>query len=152
MLTKDRIGALLLLVFCGAYALLATEIQMLPFQRAQAFNAQTMPIALGVIGVIISFLILVSPGSDEKPDLRGYQWGLGATMIGLMVLYGFTIRPLGFLLSTTILLVGGYVALGERKPLNLVLASVPLVVAFWLLMTQVLDVYVAPLPEFMSGG
>ena len=42
-LSKDRIGALLLLAFCCAYWFFTYEIRMLPFQRAQAFHAQTMP-------------------------------------------------------------------------------------------------------------
>lgn len=150
MLTKDRIGALLLLAFCASYWWLATDIRMLPFQQTQAFNAQTMPLALGALGSAISLAILIFPGSNDKPEVSGFKWGLGLTMLVLMVFYGLTIRPLGFIASTTLFLIGGYVALGERNPITLILASAPIVIAFWLLMTQALDVYVAPLPAFMT--
>lgn len=152
MLTKDRLGALLLLAFSAAYWWLASDIRMLPFQKTQAFNAQTMPLALGAIGVVLSLAILVSPGSSDKPEVAGFRWGLGLAMLVLMVFYGLTIRPLGFILSTTLFLIGGYMLLGERRPLLLLAAALAPVVAFWLLMTQVLDVYVAPLPEFLIGG
>lgn len=154
MLTKDRIGGFLLLVFCSAYLYLAYGIKMLPFQKTQAFNAQTMPEALGYLGIVLSLAILFSPGKGEKLDLAGFNWAIGAWMVGLTIFYGFTIRSLGFIPSTTIFLLVGYVVLGERNPLKLILASVPLVVAFWLLMTKGLDVYVAPWPEFLGriGG
>lgn len=152
MLNKDRIGGLLLLGFCGAYWSLAGEIRMLPFQQNQAFNAQTMPLALGALGVGLSTAILIMPSDSEKLRLTGFRWGLGAAMLALMVFYGLTIRPLGFIVATTMFLIGGYAVLGERRPLVLLLASAPLVVGFWALMNYGLDVYVAPLPEFMAGG
>ncbi|MCI4665254.1 MAG: tripartite tricarboxylate transporter TctB family protein [Neomegalonema sp.] len=146
MLTKDRIGALLMLVFCAAYWALAYQIKILPFQRMQAFNAQTMPLVLGGAGVLLSLAILVSPGTGEKLDVRGYRWGVGVAMLGLMVAYGLLLTPLGFIIATTLFLIGGFVILGERSPLTLLLASLPLVFGFWLLMTQGLDVYVSPCP------
>ncbi|MEO1090227.1 MAG: tripartite tricarboxylate transporter TctB family protein [Pseudomonadota bacterium] len=152
LLSKDRIGALLLLVFCCAYWYLTYDIRMLPFQEAQAFNAQTMPEALSVLGVGLSLLLLLFPGSHERLDVRGFNWGVGFAMLALMVAYGLTLRPLGFILSTSLFLIGGYVALGERRPLILVAASVPLVVAFWLLMTQGLDIYIDPVPGLLKRG
>lgn len=152
MLSKDRIGALLLLVFCAAYWMLAYDIRMLPFQRTQAFNAQTMPIALGVLGTALALLLLIFPGSNERVDVKGYRFGTGAIMLVLMTIYGFTIRTLGFIPSTTLFLMAGYWVLGEKRPLVLILASLPLVVAFWVLMTQGLDIYVAPFPSFLEGG
>ncbi|MEL6264087.1 MAG: tripartite tricarboxylate transporter TctB family protein [Pseudomonadota bacterium] len=149
LLTKDRIGALLVLAFCSAYWFFTYDIRLLPFQQAAAFHARTMPEALSVLGVVLCLAILVFPGSDEKLDLRGFKWGLGAVMLGLMVFYGLTLRSLGFIPSTTLFLIGGYMALGERKALTLLLASLPVVVAFWALMTHGLDIYVAPWPEFL---
>ncbi|MEM7528472.1 MAG: tripartite tricarboxylate transporter TctB family protein [Pseudomonadota bacterium] len=150
-LSKDRIGALLLLVFCCGYWYMTYQIRMLPFQAAAAFNSRTMPEALAVLGTGLCLLLLVFPGSDEKLELKGFKWGLGAMMIGLMVFYGLALRPLGFLLSTSIFLMGGFLALGERNPLTLILAAVPITVAFWALMNYGLDIYVQPLPEIDFG-
>jgi len=151
LLSKDRIGALLLLAFCLGYWDLTYQIRMLPFQKAQAFHAQTMPEALSVIGVALSLLLLIFPGSHERLQLKGFKWGTGITMLGLMVFYGLALRPLGFIASTTIFLIGGYFTLGERRPVVLILASVPIVIGFWVLMTKGLDVYVEPLPEFLRS-
>ncbi|MEM1314301.1 MAG: tripartite tricarboxylate transporter TctB family protein [Pseudomonadota bacterium] len=151
-LSKDRIGALLLLAFCCGYWFMTYRIRMLPFQADQAFNAQTMPEALAVLGVILCLAILVFPGASDRPEVAGFKWGLGAFMIALMVFYGLTLRPLGFLASTTLFLIGGYAALGERNPLMLLIASVPIVFGFWALMTYGLDIYVAPLPAMFSGS
>lgn len=151
-LSKDRIGALLLLAFCGFYWFHATDIRLLPFQKTAAFTAQTMPYALSVLGIALALALLVFPSGKDGLDLRGFKWSIGVAMLVLMVFYGVTIRPLGFILSTSLFLMIGYYALGERKPLTLILASVPLVVAFWLLMTQGLDIYIEPLPDFLVGG
>lgn len=144
---KDRIGALLLLVFSAAYWYFATDIRMLPFQRGSAFNAQTMPLALGALGVGLSLAIMIAPGSDARVSLRGYDWPRGIAMLALMIAYGLTLRPLGFILSTTLFLACGYAVLGERRLLVLVAASLPVAVGFWALMTLGLDIYVAPLPD-----
>lgn len=152
MISNDRIGATLLLAFSAAYWMLAYDIRMLPFQKTQAFNAQTMPEALGVLGVMLSLAIIVSPGSSERLSLKGFNWGKGAAMLALMVFYGLTIRPFGFIASTTLFLMIGYAVLGERRPLVLILASLPVVFLFWLLMTEGLDIYIAPLPAFLGGA
>ena len=61
-----------------------------------------------------------------------------------MVFYGFTIRYLGFLISTTIFLVGGFAVLGERRIKVLLGASIPVVFIFWYLLTQLMGIYLAP--------
>ena len=152
LLSKDRIGGLLLLAFCIAYGLLSQEIRLLPFQANAAFHARTMPEVLTVLGIGLSLATIIFPGSREKPSLAGYGWVTCGVFLGLMSLYGFTIRPLGFLLSTSLFLMIGFALLGERKPLTLVLVAVPLVVVFWVLMTQGLDVFIEPLPAFLRAG
>lgn len=150
-MSKDRIGGILLLVFCLTYGLLSQQITLLPFQENVAFHARTMPEVLSVLGIGLAVLIIVFPGSDKKLELAGYNWINCALFLGLMSLYGLTIRPLGFILSTSLFLMIGFWLLGERKPLLLILASVPLVVLFWVLMTQGLDVFIEPLPAFMKS-
>jgi len=151
-ISGDRLGALLMLIFSSAYWYFAYDIRLLPFQMNSAFHARTMPEVLGVLGVGLSLALLVFPGSREPPDVRGFHWGIGAVMLVLMVLYGLLVRPLGFIIATSLFLMGGYRALGERKPWLLLVASVPLVVVFWVLMTQGLDVYIEPWPAMLRGS
>ncbi len=152
MLTRDRIGALLLLAFSIFYWLRIDEIRLLAFQADAAFTARTIPEILSMMGVVLSLVLLLRPGSAAKVEAAGFLWGKAALICLLMVAYGLTVRPAGFLLSTSLFLIGGYWILGERRWLVLLGAAVPLVVLFWLLMSQVLGVYVAALPEFMDFG
>lgn len=151
MLTRDRIGALLMLAFSLFYWLQIDEIRVLPFQANAAFTARTIPEILAVMGVVLSLVLLLKPGSNEKVQVAGFLWGKAALICIAMVAYGLTVRPAGFLISTSLFLMFGFWVLGERRPVIILAASVPLVVLFWLLMTQVLDVYIAALPAFLEG-
>jgi putative tricarboxylic transport membrane protein len=147
VLNRDRIGALIMLTFSVGYGALAFQIPLLPFQRNSAFTAQTLPFALSVLGIALSLALLLKP-SDGRTDTTGFKWGLGAAICVVMVLYGLTVRPLGFLIATSAFLITCMLILGERRWLLILGASVPLVVAFWFLMAVVLDVYVAPWPSW----
>ena len=149
LLTKDRIGALLLLAFSLVYGYLSQSIRLLPFQQNVAFHARTMPEILTVLAVVLALLLLLMPPSQEKLSLSGLKLGKGLLFLVLMSIYGLTLRPLGFIISTSLFLIIGYALLGERRPLPLLLASVPLVVVFWLLMTKGLDVFIEPWPNWL---
>ena len=149
LLTKDRIGALLLLAFSLVYGYLSQSIRLLPFQQNVAFHARTMPEILTVLAVVLALLLLLMPPSQDKLSLSGLKLGKGLLFLVLMSIYGLTLRPLGFIISTSLFLIIGYVLLGERRPLPLLLASVPLVVVFWLLMTKGLDVFIEPWPNWL---
>lgn len=148
MLNRDRIGALFLLTFSLAYGALTFRIPLLPFQAQAAFTARTMPEALAVLGAGLSLLLLLKPG-DGRTDIEGFQWGRGALLCALMVLYGLAVRPFGFLISTSAFLAASMLVLKERRLSVLLGASIPVVVLFWLLMTQVLDVFIEPWPQLM---
>lgn len=151
MLTRDRIGALIMLAFSLGYGVLIFQIPLLPFQAEAAFTARTMPQALAVLGAVLSLALLIKPGDDAPLKLAGLQWKIAAGLCVLMLFYGFTVRPLGFLISTTIFLAGGFLMLGERRWWLVLVASVPVVVFFWVLMTQFLGVFIEPWPEFLQG-
>ncbi len=151
MLSRDRIGALLLLAFSTAYGYLTFQIPVLPFQAEAAMTARTMPEVLTGLGVLLSLALLLKPGNAEGPSLAGFQWRAALLVCVLMVAYGFAVRPLGFLISTTLFLAGGFLILGERRWWLILVASVPVVVFFWVLMTQLLGVFIEPWPEFLAG-
>jgi putative tricarboxylic transport membrane protein len=149
--TKRRIGGLLLLAFCIAYAYLSQRIPLLPIQARAAFNASTMPEALAAISIVLCLAIIILPTEEEPLDLRGQKWGMTIAFLVLMSFYGLTIRPFGFILSSSILLGVGYWILGERKWWLLLITSVPVAFGFWALMTLGLGVYLDPLPWFLRG-
>jgi putative tricarboxylic transport membrane protein len=152
MLTRDRIGALIMLVFSIGYGAMIFRIPLLPFQAQAAFTARTMPQALSLLGIALALVLLFKPPSGETAaKVAGLKWKTAAALCALMVLYGFTIRSLGFLISTNVFLIGSFLILGERRAWIILAASVPIVVFFWVLMTQFLGVYIAPWPEFLTG-
>lgn len=152
MLTRDRIGALVMLAFSIGYGLMIFRIPLLPFQAEVAFTARTMPQALCLLGIVLSLVLLFKPASGETAaKVAGLKWKTAAALCALMVFYGFTIRGLGFLISTNVFLIGSILILGERRAWIILLASVPIVVFFWVLLTQFLGVYIAPWPEFLTG-
>ena len=151
-LSKDRLGGLLLLIFCLIYAWQSQNIRLLPFQMNSAFHARTMPEMLAMLGIGLSIAIMIFPSNKERFTLSGLNWPLGLAFLVLMSIYGFTVRPFGFLLSTSLFLMVGFAMLGERNILKLIVVAVPLVVAFWALMNYGLSVFIEPLPFFLRGG
>ncbi len=151
LFSKDRIGGLILLVFCVSYGFLSQQIVLLPFQAKAAFHARTMPEILTVLGIALSLMVIFKPGSGEMPKLGKQNWLVAGLFLALMSLYGLTIRPFGFIFSTSVFLIAGFALLGERSVMKLLLIALPLVVGFWVLMTQGLDVFIEPFPWFMQG-
>ena len=152
LFSKERIGGVLLLIFCLVYAVVSQKITLLPMQARAAFHARTMPEVLSVLGIGLSMLVILFPGSQVRPQFSGFKWGILAVFLVLMSAYGLSIRPMGFILSTSVFLIAGFALLGERSPLKLLLVSLPLVIAFWVLMTHGLDIFLEPLPWFLKGN
>lgn len=150
-LDRDVIGALVMLIFFTAYGVAAWSIPLLPFEAYDAVASGTMPRVYALIGMLAATAALVArfvgAPSDHSEEIAGVQpiqlYRLGALLVA-MLLYGFFMVPLGFLLSTVLFLVGGMLVLGERRWGLLLGASVPVVVVFWLLMTRVLGMYLEP--------
>jgi putative tricarboxylic transport membrane protein len=68
-------------------------------------------------------------------------------MLGLLsftFLLSLALPWFGFPVTTSLFLIASYRLLGERRPKMLLLSSVPFALALWLLLTQVLEVYIAP--------
>jgi putative tricarboxylic transport membrane protein len=149
-MSKEKVGALFFLVLSIAYGLLAFDIPLTFVGEDEVFTARSMPMALAIAGAVVSFLILVLPSAKTDDSTKvtavfhGLDWKRVGLLAVLMVFYGLTIRWLGFILSTTLFLIGGFRVLGERRIKVLLLASIPLVVVFWFLMTRILGVYLDP--------
>lgn len=157
----DKWIAVLFLLGGLIYGYAALNYPLLPFERNMSFLPNTLPIALSVLAIIISLFIIVAPvktGDDEADvlggidlaRLRDYKIGQAAMLIGVMILYALALRPVGFLVSTTLFLTGAGYVLGERKfhimiPVALVGAAV-----IWALVDLVLGIFLRPLPMFLA--
>ena len=151
MIRPDRAVALCLLVFSITYGVLAWQYPLLPFEKQVPFRPNTMPIGLSVVAVVLSFAAVIWPGgesglSDDAAGWRDFDWSAAAAVIGLMLLYAGTLRPLGYILSTSLFLTCAAAALGERR--FKILLPVSLLAAFltWYLVQEVLGVFLRPWP------
>lgn len=158
---KDLIGSLIFLALSIAYGASAQLIPFYPGDEYEPFTARTLPFALSVLGAGLSFALLISTLKKtsevklDQPVLKsalGYDWSTVIKLLSLMVFYALALKWLGFIIATTVFLFGGYWILGERRKKVLFGASLPFVVAFWFMLTQLLDIYLAPGQLFSAFG
>ncbi len=147
-INRDKFGALLFLCLALIYGYYVSDIPLLFGDEDAPFNAQTLPNALAWVLGVVSFIQLVMPAREEAGSLsaafKGLKWRRVILLAGMMIFYGLTIRYLGFLISTIIFLSCGFAILGERRIKVLLGASIPIVVAFWFLLSQLMGIYLAP--------
>ena len=143
-IAKDRIGGLIFLALSIGYGYSTTLIPMYPGDEYEVFTAKTLPAALAVIGAVLSLALLFSARNEKKSSIPNLDWTIAIKLLSLMVVYGVILESLGFLVATTLFLLCGYWTLGERRKLILFFCSLPLVIFFWYVLTQLLDIYLAP--------
>ncbi len=143
-IAKDRIGGLIFLALSIAYGYSITLIPMYPGDEYEVFTAKTLPTALAILGGLLSISLLFASRNAEKSQLPNLDWIIAIKLISLMVFYGAVLELLGFIIATSLFLFCGYWLLGERRKLILLFCSLPLVIFFWFVLTQLLDIYLAP--------
>ncbi len=156
-MSKDKIGALIILLFSIVYGFMSFQIVLLPFQAAEAFTARTLPFGLMSLGIVFSLILIILPQKAQKPAKQSptpqaekLDWKRGFYLTLTMLAYGLSVRSLGFLFSTSVFLIAGFMILGERRPLVIFFTAIPIVVFFWVMMTQFLGIYINPFPEFLK--
>ncbi|HCE2225090.1 TPA: tripartite tricarboxylate transporter TctB family protein [Vibrio parahaemolyticus] len=145
LLCRDRVGAMIFLLFCLCYGYQTSQIALFPGDEYEPFTARTLPTILTYIGIGLSLLLLVTGQPDKKSGaVLTFNWKLLISFLVLMALYGLGLTYLGFVLATGFFLLAGFYLLGERRKPVLFGASFPFVIAFYLLLTQGLDIYLEP--------
>ena len=153
-MTKDKIGALVLFAFSIVYGAMALNIPEAPGAEDSGVTPSSLPIALSATGIVASLLILILPaargtgcdaeGASFTAAFKGLDWRRATFFFLLMIGYGLTLKPLGFLVSTIFFLCGGFWAMGERRIKLMLLVSIGVTVGFWFILTQLLRIYVEP--------
>jgi len=147
---REKMGALFILALSIAYGVYAYKIPLIFLSQGETFNARTMPYALAIAGVVISLLIIILPSYDKekaitaKKALSGFDWRRTAWLTGLMIAYSLSMPWVGFVIASIVFMAGGVMILGERNIKIILLASIPLVLVLWFLLTKVLGMYIAP--------
>lgn len=146
VITKDHIGGLVFLCLSAAYGYYTGDISMLPGDEYEPFNAQTLPTVLSGMGIVLSLALLLTASREtaDRLSLKGYNFPLVVKLLVLVMFFGFALEWFGFLISTTLFLIGGYWLLGERRWKILLVSSVPFAVFIWFSLSQLLDIYLAP--------
>ncbi|MEJ6474239.1 tripartite tricarboxylate transporter TctB family protein [Pseudoalteromonas piscicida] len=159
MLNRELLGPVLFLILFSLYALSAWQIPIMPFEEYEAVNSATLPKVYALIGIIVCVLAIAATlfkaPQQDKPNNKASETISTATIIQcsaliiLMLIYSSLLEPLGFIVSTILFLACGFFIMGERRKQIIVLASVPVVIVFWAIMTQLLGIYLVP-GEFWS--
>jgi len=137
-----KIISLLFFIFSAFYLYTAYQIRVFSFDENAAFNAKTFPIYLGYFGMFIAALKIVLPEkASEEVDQKFLNYKKTLVLVLIMVIYGLTIRPVGFFLSTSLFLLSSYYFLGERRWLRMFMLSFPFVAIFMFLIHGLLDFY-----------
>jgi len=137
-----KIISLLFFIFSAFYLYIAYKIRVFSFDENAAFNAKTFPIYLGYFGMFIAALKIVLPEkASEEVDQKFLNYKKTLVLVLIMVIYGLTIRPVGFFLSTSLFLLSSYYFLGERRWLRMFMLSFPFVAIFMFLVHGLLDIY-----------
>lgn len=157
----DRWIALILLGICLVYGYTAwftMDAQLAPFMRRNPIWPSTFPKVLSILGMAASLVILLGleKGEQKVGDidyrrLGDYHLYQALFLLGLMVVYAISLRPIGFLIATSGFLILGSFILGERKWHIMVPIAVVATVFVWYLVQQVLGIYMRPLPWFIGG-
>ena len=154
----DRWIALIFFVICGVYgytAFFLMDVGLPPFMQRNPIWPSTFPKVLAVLGIACSLVILLGFEKDQRaPEdmdinyrrLTEYNLGQAILLVGLMVLYAFALRPVGFVASTTLFLVLAAATLGERRFIVLVPVSLFAAGFIWYLVQEVLGIFLRPWP------
>lgn len=155
----DRAIALIFLVISLVYGYAAFNYPLLPFERNMPFLPNTLPMALAVMGALVSLFIAVSPrrtgageelGTIDLETVKGFELGKAFGLVAAMVLYALLLRPIGFLAATTLFLAGSGFLLGERKLHIMLPIAVVTAASIWYLVQETLGIFLRPWPSFLA--
>jgi len=149
-MTKNAIGSIFFLAFSCFYFFNVFSIKKMPGNQFEVMTASTFPFYIGIFGIIISLLILILSFVKKDTDflpmeyIKTLDFKTTIYFIIAMLFYGFTIRTLGFIISTIIFLMIGFVLLKEKNLKRIMLISCGVSIGFYLLLNNVLGVYIDP--------
>jgi len=131
----------------------------MPGSQFEVMSASTFPYYIGLAGIVVSVLILIFSLADKNGDsitlsyLKTLDFKTTSYFVAAMLFYGFTIRSLGFIIATIIFLAIGFVLLKEKNVKRIIFISVGVSVGFYLLLNNVLGVYIDPgmIVEYFVG-
>ena len=156
----DRWIAIVFLLICVVYgytAFFSMDGSLPPFMQRNPIWPSTLPKLLSIIGAITAMIVIFSKpyvpgeGSIDYRKLGQYKLLHAICLLGFMVLYAVSLRPMGFLISTSVFLFASGFLLGERKFHILIPVSVVTAGIIWYLVQEILGIFLRPLPWFLGA-
>ena len=157
----DRWIALVILGICLIYGYTAwftMDDALAPFMRRNPIWPSTFPKVLSILGIVAAMIIVLGLEKAEQKEhdidyrrLADYNLGQAVLLLALMVAYALCLRPVGFLISTSVFLIAGAVILGDRKWHVMIPIAVIASLVVWYLVQQVLGIYMRPLPGALES-
>lgn len=157
----DRWIALVILGICLIYGYTAwftMDDALAPFMRRNPIWPSTFPKVLSILGIVAAMIIVLGLEKAEQKEhdidyrrLTEYNLGQAVLLLALMVAYALCLRPVGFLISTSVFLIAGAVILGDRKWHVMIPIAVIASLVVWYLVQQVLGIYMRPLPGALEN-
>lgn len=142
-LGTDRWIALGLLVFALLYALQARTFRAGAF--ADPVGPRAFPLVLAGVMVLASLALVLRP-TRERPVWPSRPVWLSAGLVcGSLIAYGYLLEPLGYLLSTTGVVVVLSLLFGGR-PVKSTIAALALVLGLYLAFSSLLGLYLPATP------
>ena len=143
----DRITGLIVVVLALAYFASATQLQE-PF-FADPLGPKAFPMLIASVAIICGIVMLIKP--DQNPDWPAFTTLLhiGVAVLAL-VFYAYTLKPLGFLVSTAI--AGASVSyLIEAKPKNAVVTGILFSAALFVIFKFIFGLSLFAFPRWLMG-
>ncbi len=142
---RHRVGATIIFIFCAVYGWMAFDIPAIGAQD-QPINAATLPKFLALLGCTLALKLFFSRQPEPDP-LGRLNWKRLLYAVACMLIYAVIIRRAGFIPATTFFLAATFWVMGERRIWRIIAVATLVSGIFWLLMTQLLGVYLPPWPE-----
>ncbi len=155
MKNKDLYSGIGILIVSAAYLMSTSSIR----ETSDLANARTMPVAVGIIAIILSAILIVTTilkmkkngdGSTTKAEEKSNYKRVGITL-ALILAFIFSMDNLGFTVSAAVYLMAQMLILAEkeqRKIPKMAIISVVAAVSVKLLFTYVFNIV---LPTGMIG-
>lgn len=143
----DRITGLLVVVLALAYFVSATQLDE-PF-FADPMGPKLFPMVIASVAIICGIVMLVKP--DQEPAWPGLATlGQIALAVVALIAYAYTLKPLGFLISTA--LVGGAISyLINANTKNAAVTGVCMSVFLFLIFKFIFGLSLFALPRWLMG-
>ncbi len=145
---KDVLSGLLFLVIAGIFAWQAQDLSMgTAVRMGPGYFPMLLSGLLGLLGIIVLVNGLRFPG--EMPS--GIAWRALFVLVGVVVFFGFAVRPLGFLPALGITVFVS--AAGSRlfRPLTALLITIAMVVFAWVVFIKGLGLPLPLLGPWLGG-